>query len=824
MTCKNQAEPSSVAPFERAALPLMLLLFFGSGCAALIYEIIWFQLLQLVIGSSAVSLGVLLGVFMGGMCLGSLVLPRWVPRHYHPMRVYACLEAGLGICGLAALFVVPLVGRLYASLAGPGLMGLLLRGLVCGTCLLPPTLLMGATLPAVARSLKTTPAGVSWLGFFYGGNIAGAVVGCLLAGFSLLRYHDMRTATYLAAAINATVSVLGFGLASLCPHANAGAESDQEKDTPAPHSGLVSLTIALSGLCALSAEVVWTRLLSLMLGPTVYAFCIILAVFLVGLGAGSSAGAFLARSTANARAALGVCQLLLAAAIGWAACMLGRSLPYWPINPSLARSVWFNYQLDLVRCAWVLLPATCLWGASFPLALAAAASGRGDSGRLVGRIYAANTLGGIIGALACSLFLIESIGTQQIERLLIVVAGVSGMLMFWPRRPGQGESSGRAGAGIGRGVLLCGGVGLTALLAWGVPRVPWELVAHGRYLPTKTELGSCLFMGEGMNASVAVTELGNGVRNFHIGGKIEASTDPRDMRLQRMLGHIPALLHRRPQSVLVVGCGAGVTAGCFVGYPDVKRIVICELEPLIPRAVAQYFGQENEHVLKDPRTQVVYDDARHYILTTRDKFDIITSDPIHPWVKGAATLYTKEYFELCRQHLNADGLVTQWVPLYESNLAVVRSEIATFFSVFPNGTIWSNDDQGEGYDVVLLGSAGAATIDLNRVEQRLGRQDYKAVGDSLRSVGYRSGFALLATYAGQAKDLAPWLQKAEINLDRNLRLQYLAGLGLNFYEQSLIYADIEIYFRFPDELFAGAQEQKQALRQMVERSHRKTNP
>jgi spermidine synthase len=586
----------------------------------------------------------------------------------------------------------------------------------------------------------------------------------------------------------------------------------------------VSLAIALSGFCALSAEVVWTRLLSLMLGPTVYAFCIILAVFLVGLGAGSGAGALLARRTANARAALGACQLLLAVAIGWAALMLGCSLPFWPINPSLTRNLAFNFQLDLVRCAWVLLPAACLWGASFPLALAAAASGRGDPGRLVGKIYAANTLGAIIGALACSLLLIQSLGTQQIERLLIALSAVSGMLMFWPRRTNEGESRPPAGAGTGRALLLCGGLGLTALLAWSVPRVPWELVAYGRYLATKTELGSCLFMGEGLNASVAVTQLSDGVRNFHISGKVEASTEPRDMRLQRMLGHIPGLLHPRPQSVLVVGCGAGVTAGSFVGYPEVKRIVICELEPLIPRAVAQFFGKENEHVLNDPRTQVVYDDARHYILTTREKFDIITSDPIHPWVKGAATLYTKEYFELCRQHLNPGGLMTQWVPLYESNLAVVRSEVGTFFSVFPNGTIWSNDDQGEGYDVVLLGAAGDPTIDLDRVQRRLSREDYGAVRASLRSIGYRSALALLATYAGQAKDLAPWLQKAQINLDRNLRLQYLAGLGLNFYEQSLIYADLEIYYRFPDELFAGPQDQKLALRRLVEQSHRKTNP
>ena len=153
------------------------------------------------------------------------------------------------------------------------------------------------------------------------------------------------------------------------------------------------------------------------------------------------------------------------------------------------------------------------------------------------------------------------------------------------------------------------------------------------------------------------------MRNFHVSGKVEASSEPQDMRLQRMLGHIPALLHPKPRSVLVVGCGAGVTAGSFVLYPEVERIVICEIEPLIPPIAADYFGPENYNVLDDPRVEVVYDDARHYILTTNEKFDIITSDPIHPWVKGSATLYSKEYFEMCRRHLNPGGVITQWVPL-----------------------------------------------------------------------------------------------------------------------------------------------------------------
>src|SRR5690349_15965189 len=190
-------------------LPMLVVLFIGSGCAALIYEVVWFQLIELVIGSSAVSLGVLLGTFMGGMCLGSLLLPRFVSPKQHPLRAYAMLEAGIGVLGLIVLVAVPLAGSVYTATAMGGLAGILWRAVLCAICLLPPTLLMGATLPAIARWVETTPTGVSWLGFFYGSNIAGAVFGCLFAGFYLLRVHDMTTTTVVAVAINFAVAGVG---------------------------------------------------------------------------------------------------------------------------------------------------------------------------------------------------------------------------------------------------------------------------------------------------------------------------------------------------------------------------------------------------------------------------------------------------------------------------------------------------------------------------------------------------------------------------------------------------------------------------------------
>jgi spermidine synthase len=361
--------------------------------------------------------------------------------------------------------------------------------------------------------------------------------------------------------------------------------------------------------------------------------------------------------------------------------------------------------------------------------------------------------------------------------------------------------------------ILC----LATLLALSVPRLPWEVIAYGRYLPTKIDFGTILCVGEGMNASIAVTEMKNGVRNFHVSGKIEASSHPRDMHLQRMLGHLPGLFHPKPRSVLVVGCGAGVTAGSFILYPDVQQVVICEIEPLIPTVVAEYFAKENYNVMHDPRVKVIYDDARHYILTTTNTFDIITSDPIHPWVKGAATLYTKEYFQLCKRRLNPGGFVTQWVPLYESSEAAVKSEVATFFSAFPSGTIWSNDENGEGYDVVLLGQKEAEPIHVDEICDRLKQPEYADVLQSLREMGCQSAIGLLATYGGWAPDLTEWLENAELNRDGNLRLQYLAGMGLNALEEEFIYSELLQYRRFPKELFAGSPERRRSLQMIFER-------
>jgi len=481
----------------------------------------------------------------------------------------------------------------------------------------------------------------------------------------------------------------------------------------------------------------------------------------------------------------------------------------------LAKSPWFNFEVDLMRCLWAIFPATCLWGASFPLALAAARAPEqdADAGRLVAGIYAANTVGAILGAAGFSLLIIPKAGTQHSQQLLIMLSIVAAALVLIPFRLSADEMhASEPAAGPAAAVALGLSVVAAILIAASVGEVPWLAVAYGRRIMLATSPGRLLYLGEGMNSSVVISEPEAGKRYFHVSGKVEASTESYDMRLQRMLAHLPALLHPKPRSVLVVGFGAGVTAGTFVSYPDIKKIVICEIEPLIPQAADRYFGRENNEVLREPRTTIVYDDARHFILTSRDKFDIITSDPIHPWVKGTSTLYSKEYFELVKAHLNPGGIVTQWVPLYESDVDTVRSELATFFDAFPHGTIWGNDIAGQGYDTVLLGQSEPAVAGMDQMQQRLARPDYRAVSDSLREVAFWSATDLLGTYAGRASDLRGWLDHAQINHDLNQRLQYMAGLGLNFDQPAVIYNQILSYRKFPEDLFTGSPSALHTLR------------
>jgi spermidine synthase len=795
--------PAAVSPGVRKYLPLLLLLFAASGCAALIYEVVWYQMLQLAIGSTSVSLGILLATFMGGLCIGSIVLPR-LGLAQHPLKIYAALELGIALFAVLVQLALPLLNHAYIAGATHGLPGMLLRGLLAAACMLAPTIFMGASLPAITRWIENSPEGVSWWGYLYGGNTLGAVVGCLLAGFYLLRFFNMATATYVAVAMNLAIAAAGFALASATPHAANLALAPAKNSiqatpdasapvAPACAAWSVYIAVALSGATALGAEVVWTRTLSMLLLATVYVFAIILAVFLTGLAIGSAAGSRIFRAV-NPAAALGWSQILLAFGMAWTAYAIVHRLPWWTDDVITTLNPWHMYFLDLKRVTFALWPGTLFWGASFPLACAAVARPPQDSGRVAGKIYAANTLGGIIGALAVSLILIPWVGSQQTERLLLVLSLASGVLVLLPFLRRSRLTALAVVASLAAAVFAAGQIEPT----------PYELIAYGRFMSSWHGMSRNLETIEGRNSSVSYTAWDNGSVYVNVNGHVEATTEPADMKLQRMVGHLPAMLHPDPKTVLGIGFGAGVSAGTFTRYPSIQSITVCEIEPVIPPASTRHFADQNYKVFLDPRTHVVFDDARHFLLTSTEKYDIIASDPLDVFVKGTAALYTKEYFESVKQHLNPGGMFTLYVPLYETSEPTIKSEIATFFDAFPNGTLWANQSNNQGYDMVFMGQQEPLEIDVDAASARFARPDYDRVRASLGEIGIYSLYDLLSVYTGDAFDLKGWVRGAQINRDSDLRLSYLAGWGINSEIADKLYRQMLQYRHIPSGMFTGS--------------------
>jgi spermidine synthase len=360
-------------------------------------------------------------------------------------------------------------------------------------------------------------------------------------------------------------------------------------------------------------------------------------------------------------------------------------------------------------------------------------------------------------------------------------------------------------------VGLLAAVVMAGFLTARIGPIPGVLVEYGRKAPIQTQDSKIIDLVEGRNSSAAIAQWSDGTIGLGVNGHVQASNIPYDMKLQRMVGHLPLLLHPNPKSVLGIGFGAGVTAGTFTTYPGIEKITICEIEPRIPPFSTKHFAKENYGVMNNPKTRIVYDDARHYMMTTTDKFDVIASDPLDVFAKGTAALYTKEYFDSIKAHLNPGGYFSLYVPLYETDLRTIKSELATFFASFPNGTVWANTINGRGYDMVFMGQAEPLKVDLDDAQRRLERLDYAPVAESLRGIGIGSVIDLLSTFTGQGSDFAPWVRGSELNTDLDLRLQYLAGWGINSTIEDDIFQEMISYRKAPQNLFSGSPLLKNSL-------------
>jgi spermidine synthase len=723
-------------------------LFFVSGLVALAYEVVWVRALGLVVGASLWATVAVVAAYMGGMALGNAMVAHFAARIRAHLRLYAAAEV---LAAAAALATGPAIGVLtgVAARLGPEPLagwGLPLAGrfLVCWTFLAIPTVAMGATLPLLVERVGSSALLVRRVGRLYAANTLGAVAGVVLAGFvGLPRLGERGT---LAAA--SLLGMLVAGAAWLAER-SVPAASPVPREAAASQGGRWWLLYpALFGFVALACELVWTRILLLHLGSRVYAFAVILAVYLAGVGLGAAVVRWwrgeAARALAASQALLGVVLALQVPAFGRFADVLAwlavtfRPASFGELQASLAFGV-----------ALLLLPPTLLFGASFPLAVAALPGPRGGAAR-TGAVGAANTLGGIVGAIAGPLLLVPLCGSQDALLLLAATAGLAGLTLA------------RGRIARGAGVLAVATAAMIGLLT------PFDAVLRGAAVMAE---GTVETIRESASATVVVHRFSDARgtwRSLELNGVNVAGTSPELRAIQRLQGHLPLLLDPDPHRVLHIGFGSGGTAWA-VAQHRVAEIVIAEISPEVLQVSDSVFAEVNHGVLHDPRVRVILNDGRNALLAMKERFDVILSDSIHPVYAGNSTLYTREYFELCRRHLTPGGVVSMWLPMYSLSVDSYLGIVRAFNEVFPTTAIW--------YDPVVLNEFTVVTGTLARgpLQLRWDRVGAPALAATLAEAGVRTPADLAGMLLLGPREVASLVSEVPPQVDDLPEVEYRSG-------------------------------------------------
>jgi spermidine synthase len=730
---------------------LVTVLFFASGMVALAYEVVWVRALGLVVGNSLWAAVAVVAAYMAGMAVGSALVARFVPRLRRHLHLYALAEVIAAVVALSTLPALNLLQRVAAGL-GPeplGGWGLPLAGrfALAWSFLALPTVAMGATLPLLVARVGHGKT-LTWrVGRLYAANTFGAVAGVVLAGFVVL--PELGERGTLAAF--ATVGLLVAGVAWFV-------EARVPKAAVVPAHGAQVLRNSwlffpsLFGFVALACELVWTRILLLHLGSRVYAFALILAVYLVGIAGGAALARIAGRMP---RRTLALCQIFIGVLLALQIALFahfGDLLAWIAIQFRLRGFVELQLGLALGVAALLLLP-TLAFGASFPLAVATYPSSSSEAAR-TGAVAAANTVGAIAGALLGPLLLVPLVGSQAV--LL-----------------GLGALSALAGAALAPARLVrVAGVGVASVLVVGAVLVPAGTVLRGAAAVTE---GVVEELRESASATVVVRrikDLRGTWRSLELNGVNVAGTSPELRAIQRLQGHLPLLLHPHPEKVLHVGFGSGGTAWA-VAQHRVQEIVIAEISPEVLDVSDKVFGAVNHGVLHDPRVRVLLNDGRNVLLATREKFDVILSDSIHPVYAGNSSLYTREYFKLCRDHLRPGGVVSMWLPMYslseESYLAIVRA----FWEIFPSTCIW--------YDPVVLNEFTVVTGSLAPPPVRLRWQALNdaALGPTLAEAGVHGAGSLAVMLLVGPREVASLVSDILPHVDDFPEVEYRSGRVLD---------------------------------------------
>ncbi|MEO7156456.1 MAG: fused MFS/spermidine synthase, partial [Vicinamibacterales bacterium] len=644
-----------------------------------------------------------------------------------------------------------------------------------------PALALGATFPMAIRWFSRRsnhPATPSSALYFV--NTIGAAAGSLLAGFVLIPSIGMSGTIYVAMA-GTTVAAISVLAVSGIREQGSGIREERAPArlpksppaTPARSSAppwLAILVLGLSGFAALVHEIAWTRILSLVLGPTTYAFAATLAAVIAGVAIGSGIGTWLVSARASKAAGMLAFTLSLAAVTAsWTYAAAGARIPMM-VARYVADSADFDQLLvrGVLLTMVLILPTSACLGAAFPLALALADDRLHAAPGRFGLVYAVNTLGSVGGSLAAGFLFIPAFGIQPTLWI------VSGTLMTCA------VALILAGALTGRSRAV-GFVTVAIAMALVATSPPWdrELLASGVYmyapyvpkdldLETQLKAGDLLYYEEGAAATVSVKRL-TGTTTMAVDGKTDASNRG-DMLTQKLIAHLPLLLHRDPKEVFIIGLGSGMTAGAALTHP-IARADVIEISPEVVTASA-FFRTENRNALADPRTHLIVGDGRSHLALSDRNYDVIVSEPSNPWIAGVSSLFTREFFASARARLAPGGIICQWANAYNISEADLKSIVATFTSVFPNGTVWLVG----GDDVLMLASLDPIDGALAQLPARMQRPEVAA---DLASIGIVDPFSILSLYIGGPDQLRGYAAGAPLFDDDRMTLEFTAPRELH---------------------------------------------
>jgi spermidine synthase len=713
-------------------------------------EVVWFKYLHLTLGSTTSAAATLLAVFMGGLALGSWIFSSVAPRLSRPALAYGVLEAGVGVFALATPMLFAAVERGYVFAfrhvgEGPGVL-LLVRAALATAALLPPTILMGGTFPVLSRLVERREGPGRRSAVLYAANTAGAVTGVALSGLVLIPRLGLRATLLVAACVSLLAALGAIGLQR--EPLPEGVRTRGERPLQ------IWIVAFVTGAVALGVEVLWTRILVLYLGSSVYSFSLMLAVYLIGITAGSLVGASI--SSRDPRRVLAGAQLALAASL------IAQVLAFPAYQRVLvaiatglfhARTYTQVLASEAIATAAYLFPPTFLMGLTFTVLLRAACRSEGSAPREAGSIYAGNTVGSITGSLVCGFIAIPLLGTQNALLATGFLSTGVALLLFprsWPLRVAPAAF---------------------AALALLPPRDS-VILSSGPFSDVPRE--NVVFYDEDVTATVSVKRYDHPpALSLELNGVNVAGTSEGLIAVQKLQGHLPLLLAKEPRSVLHVGFGSGGTA-YSVSLHGVESIRVVEISPEVLEAARRFFPVVNHGVLADPRLTATINDGRNFILASPRSFDAILSDSIHPRYAGNGSLYTEDYFRLCARRLAPGGVISMWLPMYSMLPENFRSIVCAFRNVFPYVSIWYPNGVMNSFTIVI--ATPEKTVRVRDLANRLASAP--GVRRDLAEIGADDPAEILSYLMLGPDDVTAWVRDTEPHRDDRPSVEYESGRTL----------------------------------------------